>query len=101
LRQLEHVLTFEKLLKARTIGKFEIMSNLIKLNKYLLLEAFKVANSLATLHARTTIFFYEFFGVIICSHFADGPVDRIQRYLDAFESRSIPDGDVVPGLPAP
>jgi hypothetical protein len=28
LRQLEHVLTFEKLLKARTIGKFEIMSNL-------------------------------------------------------------------------
>jgi hypothetical protein len=28
-------------------------------------------------------------------------VHRIQRYLDAFESRSIPDGDVVPGLPAP
>ena len=51
------------------------------------------------------MFFYEFFSVIICSDFADptveSNVDQILAegdrllYLDAFESRSIPDTETL------
>ena len=72
-----------------------------------MLEAFiKVANGfIVTFHAKT-MFFYEFFSVIICSDFADqqwtaSNVDQILAegdrllYLDAFESRSIPDTETL------